>query len=97
MATIRQRSPGVWEVRVFLGRDPLTGRERQRSRVVRGGKRDAQAVAADMEHDRIPGGRTATRDATLRDLLNAWFEHGTMSWSPGVPNCCRARAIRRRS
>ena len=37
-----------------------------------------------MEHDRIPGGRAATRDATLRDLLNAWFEHGTMSWSPAT-------------
>lgn len=80
MATIRERKPGVWEVRVFLGRDPLTGRERQRSRVVRGTKRDAQALAARMDADRSPHG-PPTRDATLRDLLVAWFEHGRMNWS----------------
>lgn len=80
MATIRERKPGVWEVRAFIGRDPLTGRERQRSRVVRGTKRDAQALAAQMDAERSPHG-PPTRDATLRDLLVAWFEHGRMNWS----------------
>ena len=41
MATIRQRSKGVWEVRAFVGRDDR-GKPVQVSRTVRGGKRDAQ-------------------------------------------------------
>jgi hypothetical protein len=35
MPTIRERTPGVWEVRVFLGRDGR-GRPKQVSRMVRG-------------------------------------------------------------
>ena len=42
MATIREKQPGVWEVRVFTGRDDR-GRPTQTSRTVRGGKRDARS------------------------------------------------------
>ena len=48
MATIREKSPGVWEVRIFTGRD-TRGRPTQISRTVRGGKRDAQRLAIDLE------------------------------------------------
>jgi len=44
VATVRERRDGVWEVRVFTGRD-AQGRPTQVSRTVRGGKRDAQRVA----------------------------------------------------
>ncbi len=40
--SLREKSPGVWEIRVALGRDPLTGRYRSVSRTVHGGKRKAQ-------------------------------------------------------
>ena len=43
MATIRERRPGVWEVRVFTGSD-ARGRPTQLSRPVRGGKREASLV-----------------------------------------------------
>jgi len=36
--TLRERSKGVWEVRTFVGRDPVTGKRRQVSRTYRGGK-----------------------------------------------------------
>ena len=48
MATIREKRPGVWEVRVFTGSD-ARGRPTQMSRTVRGGKRDAQRLAAQLE------------------------------------------------
>ena len=48
MATIREKRPGVWEVRVFTGAD-ARGRPTQMSRTVRGGKRDAQKLAAQLE------------------------------------------------
>ena len=47
MATIRQRRPGVWEVRVFVGYDER-GRPAQVSRTVHGTKRQAQRVAAEL-------------------------------------------------
>jgi hypothetical protein len=47
MATIREKRPGVWEVRVFTGSD-ARGRPSQMSRTVRGGKRDAQRLAAQL-------------------------------------------------
>lgn len=42
--SVRERRPGVWELRPYLGRDPLTGKKWYGSRVVKAtGKRDAQA------------------------------------------------------
>ena len=48
MATIREKQPGVWEVRVFTGTN-ARGRPTQLSRTVRGSKRDASRVAAELE------------------------------------------------
>src|SRR6266496_886883 len=39
---IRSRGKGTWEVRIDIGRDPLTGKRRQVSRTVRGRKRHAE-------------------------------------------------------
>ena len=68
MATIRQRRPGVWEVRAFTGRDDR-GQPTQQSRTVRGTKKDAQRVAAELTVQPAPraGGRTVVEllDANL--------------------------------
>jgi hypothetical protein len=42
VATIREKRRGVWEVRVFTGRDD-TGKPTQVSRAVQGNKRSALA------------------------------------------------------
>jgi hypothetical protein len=42
--SIRKRSKDSWEVRINLGRDPLSGVRRQRSETIRGNKRDAESV-----------------------------------------------------
>jgi hypothetical protein len=47
VATIREKRPGVWEVRAFTGRDDR-GRPTQVSRTVHGTKRNAQRAAAEM-------------------------------------------------
>jgi len=39
---MRERAPGVWELIVEGGVDPVTGRHRQVSRVFRGNLRDAK-------------------------------------------------------
>jgi len=90
VATIRERQPGVWEVRVYLGRDPVSGRKRQRSRVLRGGKRQALAAAAEMEADCDVGAPTTTA-RTVKDLLDAWYSHGKASWSISTARGYRSR------
>lgn len=41
IGTIEKRAPNTWRIRLSIGRDPLTGKYRQKSRTVRGTKADA--------------------------------------------------------
>jgi integrase len=70
---MRQRQPGVWEVRLEAGRDPLTGRRLQISRSVRGNKRDAQKVLNELavQADR---GRHSGTSLTFLQLCEEWLE-----------------------
>src|SRR5664280_1765967 len=58
--SLRQRRPGVWEVRVAVGPDPVSGRSRYRSLAVHGDRESAQAArerwAAKAELLSLPGG-----------------------------------------
>jgi len=69
VATVRERRAGVFEIRVFTGRD-AEGRPTQVSQTVRGTKRDAQRAAARLESSprSTAGGRTVT------DVLTVWRE-----------------------
>jgi integrase len=77
VATIRERSPGVWQVRVFTGRNG-TGRPTQTAITVRGGKREALREAARLESapQRSAAGRT------VADALDAWLERNEGSYTP---------------
>ena len=77
MATIRERRPGVWEVRGYTGRD-REGNPTQVSRTVHGTKRDAQRVAAELtvKPARNAGGRK------VGQLLDEWLEIKAASWAP---------------
>ena len=44
--TLRERRPGVWEIRVAAGTDPVTGRTIQRSVTFHGDAADAEHTAA---------------------------------------------------
>ncbi len=78
---LRERSPGVWEVRVERGRDPVTGRRLQISRTVRGGKREAQrklnALLAEVDE-----GTTSSSDAKFRDVAERWLRLTKADLSP---------------
>ncbi len=71
--TIREKSKGAWEVRAFLGRDPVTQRPRQVSRVVHGGKRDAEKRLAELLSE-VTAGRHSGTKASFGALLDSWFE-----------------------
>jgi integrase len=77
VATIRERSPGVWQVRVFTGRDG-TGRPTQTSITVRGGKREALREAARLESKPQRG----AEGRTVSDALDGWLERNEGSYTP---------------
>ena len=103
--SLRERSPGVWQVRVSLGRDPATHRYRYAAATVRGTKRDAQRAAAGLvseaDHGRIP----LTKE-TFAGLLARWLDHiepgaglprhrsRTAAWPPPSPRNWGPRTCR---
>jgi integrase len=78
MATIREKRPGVWEVRVFTGAD-ARGRPTQMSRTVHGGKRDAQRLAAQLE---AAGGKAKPAGRSVSDVLDEWVKQNLDTWAP---------------
>ena len=70
---MRQRG-AAWELRVYVGRDPVTGHEHYATRTIRAGKREAQRVLNEMVVAAERGALVKTR-STLAELLDAWLEH----------------------
>ena len=93
MATIREKRPGVWEVRVFTGTN-TKGRPTQVSRTVHGGKRDAQRVAAELT---VGPGQASAGGRTVTDVLDAWVEQNLATWaaSSAYDNQSRVRSIKK--
>jgi len=78
--SLRERRPGVWEVRITSGRDPTTGGQ-QRSLTVHGTRADAERVAAGRV---VPARRLPPAAMiTLGDLLPAWLA-ADQSWKPST-------------
>jgi integrase len=78
---MRQRSAGSWELRVFIGVDPATGRRRYRTMTLRGSRAEAERELATM----VTAAR-AVREVGVRspmsELLEAWFAIASTSWAP---------------
>ncbi len=66
----------MWEVRAFTGRD-AQGRPTQVSRTVRGAKRDANRVAAELTVRRSSG----AAKVTMAELLDMWTDQNEPAWA----------------
>ena len=79
--SLRQRSTGSWELRVFIGVDPTTKQRRYRPMTVRGSRADAErelaAMVAAAQAVRAVGVRS-----TVGELLEAWFAVASTGWAP---------------
>jgi hypothetical protein len=71
---MRERRPGVWQIRICAGRDPATRRFRYVTRTVQGGKRNAQRAAAKLVSAVEVGLLPAAR-GTVAQLLEQWMAH----------------------
>lgn len=80
---MRERSPGRWELRVFLGSDPDTGKKQYVSRIVMGGKRLASSELARLvaaEPGDVKPQRRGQAKMTLSELIDEHIER-----HPGSP------------
>ena len=79
--SIRQRGSSSFELRVYGGTDPSSGRRRWLTRTVRGDRLDAlrelKALAAHANIAPAVGAHT-----TVAALLDQWFARGRSTWSP---------------
>ncbi|GAC1355394.1 MAG: hypothetical protein NVS3B21_14940 [Acidimicrobiales bacterium] len=79
MAMIRERSPGVWQVTAFTGRN-ADGRPTQVAVSGRGGKRDALREPARLESAPQRG----AEGRTVADAMRAWLERNEGSCTPAT-------------
>jgi integrase len=79
--SLRQKSKGVWEVRFETGRDPVSGRRRQKSRSVHGTKREAQLVLNALVAEADIGVFAGT-STTFEQLCSQWLTMANNDLSP---------------
>ena len=70
--SLRQRSPGSWELRVDLGRDAF-GKRQRKSKTVRGTKAHAQRLLREMLTALDKGIGLTNERILLRDWLDRWM------------------------
>jgi integrase len=75
MGSIRERSPGIWELTVSTGWDPETSRYNRVIRTVHTtSRRAAKAALAKLEVE-VASGQVGTADPSVAELLERWMEH----------------------
>ena len=81
---------GVWELRVYVGRDRGTGNPKQVSKTFHVSAREADEALRDMIEQQVPG-RSDGAGATVGQLLDAWLsECVRMDLSPTTLRSYRA-------
>jgi integrase len=76
--SLRQRGPDSWQLRVYLGVDVDTGRERWATKTVHGSRRYASLQLAAFVEE---AGYARLRAGTVGDLLARWLAHASPVWS----------------
>lgn len=71
---MRERTPGYWQLRVFEGTDPISGKKQYRTRYFRGGKRAASKELAKLVSE-VDGGVVAPAAKTVAVMLDEWLAH----------------------
>jgi integrase len=70
---IRKRRDG-FQVLVYAGLDPITGRQRYISRQVNGSRREAERLEARLKTQVADGGHVGTRARTLTEMVDIWLD-----------------------
>src|SRR5665213_56708 len=79
--TMRERSPGHWQLRAYAGRDSISGKPRQATRTFKGGERAAAKALVALVAE-VEAGAFNRTTATVSQLLDKWLEAGEWSQRP---------------
>src|SRR5665213_1680915 len=79
--TMRERSPGHWQLRAFSGIDPVTGKPRQVARTFRGSERAASKALGTLVAE-VEAGTFRRTTATVGQLLDKWLEFASQRQRP---------------
>lgn len=71
----------AWELRAYVGRDPLNGTRQYATRSFKGTKREADRALAAFVVD-VERGNVAAPSVTVAELLERWFELAAPDFSP---------------
>lgn len=71
--SIRKRGKDSWELRIELGRDPVTGKRKFRYQSLHGNKREAEQALTDALHRRDTGNDVAPTKITVSEYLERWL------------------------
>ena len=71
--SVRRRDRGVWEVRIYLGRDVESGKKRYQSRTVRGSKREAERLCRELVAEAEEGQAERAADSDLQ-TVSSWLD-----------------------
>lgn len=82
--SIIQRSPGTYSIVLFLGKDPITGKARQKWHTFKGTKRQAEIEAARLISALADETYTAPNKTTLKEFLIRWLAHAKSQVSPST-------------
>lgn len=69
-----RRGDRTWMVRIFLGRDPLTGKRKYHNKTVHGSRRDAQRYVNGVLRDMDLGKFCPPKKIALDKFLDQWLE-----------------------
>lgn len=69
-----RRGPRTWLVRVFMGRDPGTGKRRYHNKTIHGTKKMAQEYLNGALRDKDLGRFAGSQRVTLNEYLDRWLE-----------------------
>ena len=86
MGSLRERSPGVWQARVYNGLDPVSGARRYMARTIHAktesaAQRELRKLERQVASGRAPRGTTAV---TLGEQLDDWYANKKSQLAPGT-------------
>jgi integrase len=79
--SVRQRGVASWELRVYSGIDPDSGKRRYRTATVVGNRSDADRGLTELVAS-VRSERSIGSASTVSELLEAWFVVASGSWAP---------------
>ncbi|MSV91181.1 MAG: hypothetical protein F2754_10800 [Actinobacteria bacterium] len=81
MAGVMRKRGSSWELRVYAGRNALTGKKQWATRTFKGTQREAERALAAFVTE-VDRGLTVAAGVTVGELLERWFEHPQADFSP---------------